>query len=80
MSQEPNKIEEQPKQLKIGMVLIENPETKDIHFVLVAVNEKNEILKELSLPAKTVFEYLTQFQDKFMPKKDVDKALKSMVV
>jgi len=80
MTQEPNKIEEQPKQLKVGMVLVDNPEAKEVYLFLVSMDENNHAVSTLGVPAKTAFEYLTQFKDKFMPKKELDKALKSMVV
>ena len=76
MAQENN---EQPKQLKIGMVLVDNPEAKEVYLYIVSMDENNHATASLGVPAKVAFEYLTQFQDKFMPKKEVDKALREMI-
>jgi hypothetical protein len=71
--------EEQPKQYKIGMVLVENPDAKEVYLYLVQVNDDNKPVSTLGVSAKAVFEYLTQFQDKFMPKKNLDGVLRDMV-
>ena len=77
MTQEPNK--EEPIKLKVGMILVDNPEAKEVYLYIVAMDENNHAVSTLGVPAKTAFDYLTQFQDKFMPKKELDKTLRDMV-
>lgn len=70
---------EQPKPLKVGMALVDNPEAKEVYLYIVAMDENNHAVSTLGVPAKTAFDYLTQFKDKFMPKKELDSALREMI-
>jgi hypothetical protein len=75
--------EEKPKgqQMKIGMVLVDNPEAKEVYLYLVQVDENDKAVSSLGVPAKIAFKYLTDYQSKFMDlAKPVETSQKGMVV
>jgi hypothetical protein len=76
MTQEQNK----GNQAKIGMVLVDNPEAKEVYLYLIQVDENNNATASLGVPAKIAFKYLTDYQSKFMDLvKPINDALKDMV-
>jgi hypothetical protein len=72
------KSEEKKGNVPIGILLLENKEAKEVYCYLVeADKDKKTVISSLGVPAKFLFQYLTENQDKFM---DKSKAKDGMMV